>query len=787
MRALTRKLARDSLRLKWQAAAIALVLASGVATFAMSLSSLSSLQAALDAYYERHRFGEVFAHLKRAPESLRARLAEIPGVAWVDTRIAMDVNLDVPGFAEPAVGRLISLPDSGEPALNRLYYRMGRPPDPQRRSEAVISEAFAAAHGLRPGDSIAAMINGRLEGLDIVGIAISPEFIYEIREGEVLPDSKRFGVAWMLRRDIAAAFDMEGAFNSLVATLMPGASEPEVLAQIDSLIEPYGGLGAYGRSEQTSHVFLDNELTQLRAMAVLAPSIFLAVAAFLLHMVASRLIGTQREQIAILRAFGYTRAAIARHYLAFVMVIVVVGSAIGMIAGAWMGRDLTRLYTKFFHFPVLGYRLDPRILLVALGVSTVAGFAGTIGAVRRAAMLPPAEAMRPEAPATYRPTMIERIGFERLMTSSARMVVRHLERQPLRAGLACLGMALATGILVLGAFMEDTVDYVLDFQFARSQRQDMTIALREASSADAVREVAHMPGVRAVEPFRALPVRMWRGHREERIVIMGLPPERDLFVPLDASARPVLLPDAGLVLSKRLTELLDVRVGQTVWVEVLEGARPVVEVSVRAIFTDYLGRTAYMTLAAAQQLMREGDVVSGAYVSADSHRDDDVYRQLKRTPGVAGVTVREASVRVFRETIAENLLRMRSFNIAFACIIAFGVVFNTARISLAERSREFATLRVIGFTRGEVSAILLGELAVITVAAVPLGLAIGYGFAASLTVALKTSNHSFPLVVDSGTFAFAALTTVAAAGVSGLIVRRSIDRLDLVAVLKSRE
>jgi len=787
MSPLARKLLRDLIRLKWQAIAIAMVLGSGVATFTMSLSSLQSLKGARDAYYEKYRFGQAFARLKRAPEGLSARLAEIPGVARVCTRVTMDVNLNIHGFGEPAVGRLLSLPDSGEPALNALHYRSGRPPGPDRRGEVVLSETFATAHDLAPGDHLGAVINGRMERLTIVGIALSPEFVYEIREGEMLPDHQRFGALWMTRRELAAAFDLEGAFNDLVVSLAPGANEREVVARIDNLIEPYGGLGAFGRADHVSHRFLDSEITQLRAMAVIAPSIFLSVTAFLLNMVITRLIGTQREQIAILRAFGYRRAEIAWHYGGFVLAIVILGVAIGTALGASMGSGLTVLYTQFFRFPILAYHLDPQVPAVAIIVSITAGMVGAWNALRRGAMLPPAEAMRPEAPAVFRPTAFDRLGAQRWLRASGRMVVRHIELQPIRAVLSVLGMSLATAVLVVGAFMGDTVDYVLDFQFRRTQRQDLTVTFRDVESSAALSELESMSGVRSAEPFRAVPTRIHHGHRSARVGMLGIPEGTGLFVPLDSLARRIDIPTSGLVISDALAEQLDARVGDRLHVEVLDGRRPREDVEVRGIATDFAGRTAYMDLAAVQRLMSEGDTVSGAYVAADPAAVNRLYSQLKESPGVAAVVIRDAAIDVFRKTIAENLLRMRSINIAFACVIAFGVVYNSTRISLAERARELATLRVIGFTRREVSAILLGELAIITAIAIPLGLAEGYGLAALVTAALQSSDQRFPLVVEPSTFAMAGIITAAAAAVSGLFVRRGVNRFDLVAVLKSRE
>ncbi len=784
--AIHRKLVRDLLGMKGQALAIALVMASGIATFILSAATLESLEETMTTYYDRHRFAHVFAGLKRAPLPLRERIAEIPGVAQAATRVVVDVNLDVEGLAEPGLGRLISVPESHEPSINGLYLRAGRYIEPGRRGEALVGEAFARAHGLQPGDSVRAIINGRRDTLRIVGIALSPEYVYQIRPGDILPDDKRFGVFWMSERELAPAFDLEGAFNDISLVLMPGASEAEVIRQLDDLTAPYGGLGAYGRADHPSHQFVSNEIRELRGMTVIAPTIFLLVAAFLLNVVLTRLIATQREQIAALKAFGYSNLQVGWHYTQMVLTIALVGAAIGTIIGAWMGRGLAEMYTRFFQFPILAFSLPPRIIVTAIGISFGAGLLGTLSAVRQAVRLPPAEAMRPEPPANFRPTIIERLGLQRLVSPASRTILRELERRPIKAGISVFGIAMAAAVLVVGSFMKDAIDYILELQFQRAQRQTVTVTLSEPSHGRALREMRHLPGVLAAEPFRTLPVRLRHGHRNRRVGVTALCDDARLFRIIDLNERVIQPSGDGLYLSAKLGELLGVAPGELVTMEVLEGQRPVAEIPVSGFIDDFTGLSAYMRLDAAQRLMREEDRLSGAYLAADEAQIDRLYRELKEMPAVAGVAIRTATIESFNAIIAENLLRIRLSNIIFATIIAFGVVYNSARISLAERSRELATLRVIGFTRGEASAILLGELALLTVLAIPLGLALGYTLSALVITSVDSELFRIPLIVKHSTYGFAAVVVILASVVSGLIVRRRIDHLDLIEVLKTR-
>ncbi|RLS54933.1 MAG: ABC transporter permease [Planctomycetota bacterium] len=785
--ALDRKAVRNLLQMKGQFLAIALVIACGVAAFVMSLSTLSTLKRNQTEYYARYRFADIFARVTRAPLSVVDRIAEIPGVAQVAPRILSDVTLDLEDLPEPAIGRLISIPEQQLPDLNGLHLRTGRYIEPNQSGEVIASEAFAEEHGLMPGDALRAVLNGRERTLRIVGIAISPEFIFQIREGDVLPDDKRFGVLWMGQTDLAAAFDMQGAFNNLAVTVSSGASQPEIIRQIDLLLEPYGCLGAYDRNDHSSHRYIRDEMEQLKSMARVGPTIFLSVAAFLLNVVLSRLIATQREEIAALKAFGYFGWDIGLHFMKMMAVVVCTGGLLGTAVGTFMGMRLSQLYTTLYRFPHLDFQFDGRVALAAFGVSLTAGVLGTIGSVWQAVRLPPAEAMRPAPPGDFRPTFLERMGFQRFIPQTMRMILRSLERSPIKSALSCLGISTAVAVIILGSYAKDAVDYVMESQFRHAQRHDLMVTFVRATQADALHDLENLPGVHTVVPMRSIPVRMRSGHHTRRVAIQGLPPGNPLFKAVDVLRNEQRIPEEGVLMTSKLAEVLELKVGDTAIAEVLEGERPHLPLKLMGTVDDFSGLSCYVSETTAHRMLREGSTLSGAFVTVDSQRVNQLYTQLKNLPQVAGVSIKVAMIQSFRETIAENLLRIRLFNVGFATIIAFGVVYNAARISLAERSRELATLRVIGFSRAEISGILLGELAVLTIVALLPGLGLGYLFCIVSTMSLNTEMYRIPLVINPATHGFACGVICVAAILSGLVVRRRLDELDLIAVLKTRE
>ncbi len=784
---LDRKLFRDLRRMKGQAIAVALVMGCGLAMMIMARSLIYSLESTRREYYEANHFADVFVQMKRAPNWVAGQAGEIPGVATVQPSIAMQVTLDIPGLNEPASGLVRSLPDAGAPELNRLFLRAGRWLAPGSRREVLVSEAFAEANHLQPGSTIAMLLNGKRQELRIAGIALSPEIIFESRPGAALPDNRTYGSFWMPYKELARAFDLDGAFNFLSLTLAPGATERPVLAALDRMLVPYGGRGAYGRSDHPSHIRVSDEIRVLETISIGFPIVFLSVAAFMTHAVLSRLLALQREQIAILKAFGFTNRQIVTHYLKFAFVMVAAGTTFGALGGVLLGQRLVLMYHRFFRFPDLHFRADRTAFPLALLVSIAAALLGVFSAVRRAARLPPAEAMRPEPPANYRPALLERTGIGCFLSHTFRIAVRNIERKPMQAVFTVAGLALATGILIVPNAFRDGVAEVLDFQWDIVQRQDIGVGLVEPAGDQICYEFAHLPGVITVEPFRQAFVRISCGHLRRQLAIQGLPPRGLHNRVLDETSHQIQLPPSGLILSAKLAEILGAHIGDPLLVEVLEGKRPVRIVPLAGLAEDFAGVAAYMNIHALNRLLEEGDIVSGANFCIDRARWGDFLHELKGIPKVSAVAIKNSLRENFRQTTAASIGLIQMIYMGFAIIVAFGVVYNNARISLAERARELATLRVIGFSRREVGAVLVTELVLLALLAVPLGLLVGTGFATAILHAVNTETVRLPLVLTAHNYAFAVLVVVVASTLSGLFVLLKLNHLDLVGALKAPE
>jgi putative ABC transport system permease protein len=785
MNMLDRKLLRDLWNLKGQVLTIALVVASGIAAFCASLSTYESLRYMQQSYYDSARFAHVFVRLKRAPDSVAMRLLEIDGVAEVQPTITRDVLLDLPGVVSPLVGRMIALPKHGLPSINRLSLVAGRWIDAPESNEVLVSESFAINNGLRPGATITALLNGKREALTIAGLVLSPEYVFSATPG--VGDENTFGVFWIGRKRLAAAFDMDGAFDTVSLRLARGANERAVIAAVDRTLDRYGSIGAHGRDRQTSHQTLSQEIDQQRVLGIVLPAVFLGVAVFLLNVVLSRQIGTQRSQIAALKALGRPDAEIGLHYLKFVAVIVALGALIGLAAGAVLGHMLTELYTRFFRFPDFDYRLAPWIVFVGIGVSLAGAVGGAMQAVLQVIRLAPAEAMRPPSPPRFRPTVAERFGFGHIYSPAVRMILRDMERRPARALFTTTGIAAALAILIAGTWWGDALNWLIDVEIGMRERMHVAVQLTEAASSSAAYDLQNMPGVLTAEAGRQAIARLRNGHRSYDTLLIGLPTVSDLRPLLDHRLQPVALPSAGMVLNRRLADRLAVRPGETVRVEFLQGTRGQHDVPVVALVDEKMQMFGFMERSALNRLLREGDAIDGARLLIDANHRVAFLQAVKETPRMGAVAELGPIIRNFRENTARNVLVFTSVLTVLAGTIAVGVVYNAARITLAERAWELASLRVLGFTRGEVSGLLLGELALELLLALPLGWALGYGLAWLLVQLMPHGDLEFPFLILPATYAYATLVVLVAGVASGLIVRRRVDRLDLVAVLKTRE
>ena len=787
MSPLDRKLARDLWRIKGQAIAIAMVIATGVTLLVMMAGVINSLEETRRVYYERNRLGDIFAPVKRAPTHIIRKLAALPGVSAAEGRITGSALISLPSLDLPLRAIAISLPDSGKPRLNAIHLTNGRRMDPKDADEIILLNSFAAAHDLKPGDSLSVTMNGAKRTLHIVGLAQSPEYLYSVAPGEMISDDSRFGVIWMSRTALAAAFDMQGAFNEAILSTGRNSNLQATLDRVDNILAPYGGLGSYGLKDLTSNRFVTEEIEGMRSSARVVPPLFLAVAAFLLNIVISRMVEAEREQIGLIKAFGYSNREVGLHYFKFVLTIAIGGAILGCLGGIAMGRAMMPLYLTYYKFPMLVFRLDPASFATAILISIAAASAGGLFVLRKVFALTPAVAMRPPAPPDYSGT--SRLGkrLNRLLDQPSRMVLRRITRQSGRMlgslmGIAC-GMALSVSMISMLAGFDQTIDLT----YSVMDRSDVTVTFTHPLGEKTIHELESIPGVIQTEPERSVAVVFRNGVESYRGAINGLVEQPRLKRALDEQSLPISLPKQGIILSRSLATVLDIQPGEILNIEVLEGARPTLRVRVNGAAESLLGSPAYMRIETLGKLLEEPQRISSVYLRIDKNRASAIFKALKNRPYVAGVSMKSDARAAFQKMMDTGAGSMRYIMLIIAAVITFGIVYNAARIAFAERQRDLASLRVMGFTRSEVSFVLLGELAIITLAALPIGSILGYYFTMVIAKGFSTDLYQIPILFIPESYGRAALAVLVAAIFSGWIVRRDIDRADLVSALKVRE
>jgi putative ABC transport system permease protein len=741
---------------------------------------------AQQTYYAEAQFADAFASLARAPETVRGELASVPGVDRVETRLVAQGTLRVASHEEPGFARLVSLPPSPV-SMNQVHVRQGRLPIAGRAGEALVSEAFFQAHGLRLGDSIELLVHGRDERLRVVGVGLSPEYVFAMRPEDVMPNDRRFGVFWLERSELERMLGFAGAFNDVLFAFARGAREGPALAALDRVLKPYGGVGAFGRDAQVSHRYLTDNIAELESVAVAVPCLFLLVTVALLNMVVSRLIGAERREIAILKALGYRSGTLVIHYLKLVTVPVFLGASLGVLLGDQLGRAGTQLYGTFFRFPQLTFELAPRLVGLAVALAVLGALIGVLRSVLAVTRVAPAEAMRP-APPEQAPRMLASARVLRALPATLRMSVRNLLRAPMRSAASVAGVALATALIVVSAFFQDAMDHVVRHQFQAIHREDATLAFASPVSGGVRSELERLPGVLRAEPFRTAALRVRSGLTERRVPLLAVEPASGLFPMPGLTTREARLPERGLVLTDKLARVLRVHLGDRITLLPFTpgGAEQTAEVV--GIFPEYLGMSVYASAAYARELLGEREALwSGAFLRTDPAHYAALCQRVQELPKLASFDSRVSQIAAFEATSKRYLLVCAGVLLVFAVVVVAAVIYNSSRVLLAERTRELATLRLLGFERRQVATMLVAELGCLSALAILPGLALGYLSAAGIAAAYDWELYRVPLVVEPSTFVSASGTVVLATLISALLVRRKLATLSFEDALKNRE
>lgn len=783
--ALMRKALRDLRLLRGQLLAIILLVAAGSATFIMMRSMHSSLMVSLESYYRTQGYPDIFVDVKQAPSSFYETLRQIDGVSDVRLRVRQHVSIDIPGLEEVASAEVVSLPDEAS-SFSSLHYVSGSAPDAASADAAVVYAPFAEANNLSVGDTITVLLNGARSRLRITGTAISPEYLIIMSPGTLMLDNRRNGVLWMHDEVLASRFNMTGGWNSAVIRTRIGTRPDRLRPILDAAVRPFGSFGASLRNDQLSHRFITDEIRQNEVSALIIPSIIYGVAIFLLNISISRLVLSQRSIVAVLRAFGYSRGAIAGHYVVIAMVVVVIATIIGSAIGYAGGIRLAQWYMEFYRFPKLIFSIPNQTLFLTVGLAILAAVAGTFGAIRTVFLMQPAEAMKPPAPKTFHPGPLTLVTAAWRIGVTTRLMLQNIDRR-LMPSLLVLGMiALATSIIILARYIDDAMDRMMYVEYDRSKLASATVTFNRAVPFSVARELEAIDGITRSEPFRSIGVDILASNESYRTTVSTRNPDSRLIRVVDADGNRQGIPTSGMMMTEYLALRLGLDVGDTVSIVLLEARRDTVRMILASTPREALGAQCYVSSEALSDVCHEEPLANGSFIEAAPNSSALIHSKLKDRPGVVGVLFRDVAIKSFTEVYGGNVLVVALYLLLLACLVAIGVLYNNARIVIAERSAELASMRIQGFTVREVARIILGEQCMITFVGIPLGAGLGIVMCYAISTSVQADFLRIPFAVSRMTVLVAAFVIIAVSAFVALRIYIMLRKLDLVAVLKER-
>ncbi len=792
MSVLDRKLGRE-LRTNWlMIGAIVGIVAVGVACLVAMGSAYFNLGEAQKRYYAQCRMADFSVELKKVPLAELAPLAELPGVTEIRPRIQFSATVDLPGAVAPLNGLVLSLPDRRGPTINDIMLRQGDYFTDVRKNEVIVNEAFARHHGLKPGQWIHLVLNNRRQELFIVGTAISSEFVFLLAPGAITPDPEHFGVFYLKQTYAEDVFDFDGAANQLLGRLAPEVRDRPgvILRRIEDRLASHGVFSTTPLADQASNKYVTQEIAGLKGAGMVLPVIFLSVAALVLNVLLSRLAEQQRTTVGTLKALGYSDLQVFAHFLKFALAVGIAGGLLGCGLGYWMAYGMTVIYRRFFEFPELNNHFYPGLHSVGMMVSIACAVVGSLHGTRAVLKLKPAEAMRPKPPKRGGAVLLERIGWLwRRLSSGWRMVLRGILRNRLRTTAGLFAAAMGASILVCGFMMTEATVYLIDFQFKWLLRSDIDLTFKDERGTDALLEAARLPGVDRAEPLLNVGCTFYNGSHRKKGGITGLASDATLTVPRDIDANPIRIPTAGLAMSRKLAEMLHLKRGDMVSFRPVSGLRQLHSAPVVAISDSYLGTAVYTDIRYLSRLIGEELALTGVQLATDHDpaHTAALYRELKQMPALQAVNTRADMIRNLEKTFIDMMWISIAFLVLFAGIIFFGSILNSSLVSLTEREREIATLRVLGYGPWQIGSLLLRESLIVTLLGTVLGMPVGYGLSVLASMANDTEMFRLPVVSSAGTWISTLVAAVIFALVAHLAVQLIVHRMDWLEALKAKE
>ena len=779
MSALRRKLRRDLRRAKWQFSAVTVMVILGVTFFVGLYGSMANLRSSIDRTYADLHFADVTVSFQAAPADIVRAIGEALGVDRIEGRL----NLEVPttfagGNGDVIAGRILSLPAPSRPAVNDILVTDGAYFSNASAKEFIAEKAFAVHHGLRVGDTVRIETPiGPQEGR-IVGIAVSPEYLWPARSApEHMPEVlRRWGVLFAPYEAIAPLFGLGGSVNEVAFTVRAGADGEAVGREIQTLLEPYGVYAIVPRAQQPSQAILDTMVGALDSLSLVFPLFFLVIVALSTYALLSRLVHAQRGQIGVLLALGFSRRDVLVHYLSFALLVALIGSLAGIALGYALAFPVTDLFAGQVSLPLI-YK-EPRWDVMAAGVALSVAFAATAGILPayRASRERPADTMRGEAPRSPARTASHREARRSAVRVVRRLPLRQLKRNPVRSAFTVVALALAGSLIIVPFGFLDAMDAAIATQ-TRTMNYDLVARLYRPMPMNASEPIGSWPGIAAVEPFVAAPLVLQAGEATFNVVLYGIRAESEA-IRLFSRAGDRVFPSEGGILLSVIYEKRGLRAGDTVTVGPIEGR-------INGFVND-LSSNGYLPIENFQAGLGMDGLFNGLYIRLESASSEETVRaSLYASLPVWAVASTAKSI---QDT--NDMLRLYyafiGLIVAFGMALAAAIVFNAVTINVLERNREIATMRTIGMKGGAIARMITTENLLVLTLSVIFGSILGTALTAYFVTLFGGDVFVLDAKITWQTFALSAALLLGVLLVSEVPSLRHVQRLDLAKVTKER-
>ena len=781
---MAKKLGRDFMGLLAPAIVLSLVMTAGLSSLIMSRSVLKSLLESKKRTYQQLQFADLFIPLVRIPRNALERLKQFDEVQRVECRITADGQVLLPSEKQNIQARFHSLASEGS-VLNVLKIMDGRFPPHSSYTNALLSDAFASAWKIKPGDTVELLLKGRKLKLRVSGLVRSAEYVYQAGSATSIPEDRLFSVWWINERLLEEIMQMRSSCNDILMSLKRGSHWHALQKPMEKILRPFGYTQMIPRDRQISNYFIESELTQLKAMAIFVPGIFLSVTLFLLNITMARVLLTQRESIGTLYAFGLPRIQLLLNTLILGLLCLVPGAILGMFFGWWLAKEVFRIYLEFYRFAYSEFQFDTNSALLSILLCITTGLAGSAFALRGLLSNTPAALLRPNPPAHTRSTRFDSLGVLRHLSLTTRMSLRNLFRRPFQSIVTAAGLAISLALLVFARFERIAISQMIEREFELTQLQTHTFLFSTRLPNSIGNSIRYLLPPGLLETHLTLPVILEKGIASRELTLQIKRETHQLRG--DAPERQRTLTHSGLSLSRSLAEALNVKPGDDVQITTREAIPKSATIRISNLNENLLGYVASLPENEFRKIWPSEASTNSALFRATLGSITPTKRLADTIPTLSGALEKNFEKKIFEKTVAENIGIFENFMIAFAILIAIGVLYNNARIQFAERQSELSLLRAVGFLEIELTFLFWSDYIILTSLSLAPGLLLGRWLVEWVMRGIETEMFRIPVDISGTTYIWACLVLFLGIFFAAILIQPHIRKIPFITVLKTKE